>query len=116
MLSEGYIDIDGFKMTPSSFDYVLSAVENINQSEAGTDIVTVIRPIKYTFNMSWTGITAELLDKIEGFCLKNVVTLTYRNKKYICRARNAAPRLANKAYKYKYSDGIWDISITLTEI
>lgn len=116
MLGENYIQIDGRDFTPSGFDYAILADETINQSEAGTELVTATRLDKHTFNLMWSGITAELLDVIESFCVKESVILIYRDKEYVCRARGAAPKLANKAYKYKRSDGIWEVSITLTEI
>ncbi len=116
MLGDNYIEINGVKLTPSTFDYQIAAVETVNQSEAGTDIVITSRLAKYTFNASWTGIDSSLLDTIEGFCLENTVTLKYKEKEYTCRARGAAPRLLGKSYKYRRSDGLWDVNLTFTQI
>lgn len=116
MLGLDYITIDGEGITPASFDYSLNPIEESNQSEAGTDLVVVTRLDKKTFNLSMVSITSETLDKIEAWCCKNTVEVVYRGKKYICRARGFSPKLATKAYKYKHSDGIWDVTLTLTEI
>lgn len=116
MLGENYFEINGKGYTPSSFDYSLTATENINKSEAGTDIVTTIRLNQHTFNATWNGITSDLLEELEGYAIQNVVTVVYRGKTYRCRARNWAPKLATKSYLYKKSDGLWDITLSFTEI
>lgn len=116
MLGNDYIVIDGIGFTPSSFDYNFNPIEESNQSEAGTELVSVTRLDKKIFNLGFTAINSTLLDSIEGLCKKKTVTVKYRDKEYVCRARGFAPKLAPMAHKYKRSDGIWDVTINLTEI
>lgn len=116
MLGEGYFIIDGVGYTPSDFDISQGAVENINTSEKGTDIVTVVRLDKKTFNLSWTGLTGSEVDNIEKLCTKFFVEVNYRGRKYICRARNFTSKLLTQTYKYKKADGLWNASMSLIEI
>lgn len=116
MLGNDYIKIDNVAYTPSDFSYELQALEKVNQSEAGTELVSVVRLDKHVFHATWEGITSTLLDAIEALCKKPTVTLLYRNVSYTCRARGIAPQLLKKTYKYRRSDGLWNISIDLTQI
>lgn len=116
MLGNNYIVIDGVGFTPSGFDYNFNPIEEINQSEAGTELVSVSRLDKTIFNLAWKSVDSVLLDQIEAVCKKPYVTVTYREKEYKCRARGFVPKLTPMAHKYKRSDGIWDVTINLTEI
>lgn len=116
MLNEGYLIIDNEQYTPSSFSYQLQPMEDVNQSAAGTDLLNIVRLDKHSFSANWKGITSDLLDILEGLCLKPTVTLVYRGNTYLCRARGANPQLLGKSYKYDRSDGLWDISLTFTEL
>lgn len=116
MLGNDYIVINGKGYTPSSFTYSYEPEENINKSEAGTELVSITRLDKHVFNASWKGIDSILLDEIEGYCIMPTVELSYRENTYTCRARGFSSSLLGKSYKYKRSNGLWDISISLTEI
>lgn len=116
MLGTGYVEIEGVNFTPSEFEYELQPVEEVTESEAGTELVNVTRLDKHVFRATWEGIDAELLDQLERLCKSPTVTLRYRGEEYECRARGISPKLARKAYKYKRSDGIWTVSVTFTQI
>lgn len=116
MLGEDYIYISGNEFTPTSFGYELQAIEEVMQSEAGTELVNIQRLDKHVFTASWEGIDSDLLDVIEGLCQLPTVDMWYRNNVYTVRARGAAPSLINKSYKYSRSDGLWNVSVTFTEI
>lgn len=116
MLGKEYFRVDGTGYTPSGFQYEIQAVEEVEQSEAGTDLINIIRMDKYVFKTSWEGIDADLLDELVAMCKRATVNVTYRNKTYCCRARGIDPKLAKKAYNYRHSDGLWDVSVTFTQI
>lgn len=116
MLGSGYIKINNNEHTPSTFNYALQPDEKIFKSAAGTELVNIVRLDKHVFTMTWEGVEAELVDEIEGYCTSPTVTLTYRSNDYICRMRGLAPQLLNKAYKFRRSDGLWNISVTATEL
>lgn len=116
MLGSNYIIINTRQYTPTSFNYSLQSDENVFKSAAGTELVNIVRLDKHIFNLSWEGIGSDLLDEIEALCKEPTVTIVFRSEEYTCRARGIAPQLLNKAYKYKRSDGLWNISIELTEL
>ena len=116
MLGENYLEIDGYGYTPSEFEYEIQAIENVEESEAGTELVSVTRLGKHIFRGTWEGIDSDLLGRLEKICMASDVKLKYRGEEYKCRARGIAPKLARKAYKYRRSDGIWNVTITFTQI
>ena len=116
MLGEKYFEVNGTGYTPSQFKYELQAVENVTESEAGTELIDVKRLDKHVFQVSWDGIDAELVDKIDEWCRSSTVDVTYRGTIYVCRARGMNANLLNKAWKYRRSDGLWNVSVTLTQI
>lgn len=116
MLGENYLTVDGVGYTPSTFGYEIQTVENVNQSEAGTDLATIVRFDKHVFTATWEGIDAELLAELEDMCKKPVVTVVYREQSYTCRARDISPAMLNKTYKYRHSDGLWNASVKFTQI
>ena len=116
MLGADYIKINNVTYTPTSFNYALQADEKIFKSAAGTDLSNIVRLDQHVFTLTWEGIDSTLLDAIEAYCKLPTVTMVYRSVTYVCRARGIAPQMLNKSYKYRRSDGLWNITITLTEI
>lgn len=115
MLGAEYIEIETIKYTPTSFSYALQADEKIFKSAAGTDLSNIVRLDKHIFTLTWEGIDSTLLDTLEGYCKVPSVKLKFRGISYECRARGINPQMLNKAYKYKRSDGLWNITIKFTE-
>ena len=116
MLGTNYLTINGLGYTPSDFSYEIQAVEDINDSEAGTELINVRRLNKYVFYATWEGIDASVLNRLIAYCGLQTVTVEYQNVTYVCRARGINPRLIKKAYKYRASDGLWNVSVTFTQI
>ena len=116
MLGENYLTINGVGYTPSQFSYELSTIEEVTESEAGTELIDVKRLDKHIFHATWEGIDATFLEALESMCMARTVTLGYGGGTYVCRARGINPQLANKAWKYRHSNGIWNVSITFTQI
>ena len=116
MLGAEYIKINNVKYTPTSFSYAIQSDENVFKSAAGTELLNIVRLNKHVFTLTWEGIDSTLLDTLEGYCKVPTVTFNYRSTDYTCRARGIAPKMLNKSYKYRRSDGLWDITITLTQL
>lgn len=116
MLGRNYIVADGTPLTPSDFRYELQPVEEVETSEAGTELINVSRLDKHIFHASWEGIDSTLLETLEGICKKGTVTLVYKNESYVCRARGISPSLANQSWRYRHSDGIWSAEVVFTQI
>lgn len=116
MLGRQFLTIDGVTMPRTTgFNYELEPVETVNQSEAGTDLVVNTRLDKHIFTIDWK-VTSFWLDKFEKICTKNTVTLNYQGENYVCRARGFAPNLIEDSELIENTDGLWEISLTLTEV
>lgn len=116
MLGSNYIKINDTTYTPSTFSYKSTPVENVLRSEAGTDLVNIVRLKKYTFNATWEGITYELMTELEAYCYARTVTLTWETEEYLCRCREGNSTMIDHSWKYKGSDGLWNFSMSLIEI
>lgn len=116
MLDINYITVDGVGFTPSTFDYSLSATENIKKSEAGTDITIITRLNQHIFNASWTAVTSDVMEAIEKICKNNSVILGYRGREYKCRGRDFRATLVPHSHKYRHSNGLWDVSMSFKEV
>ena len=116
MLGRDYIEINGVGYTPSQFSYELQAIEDVSESEAGTELIDVTRLDKHVFHASWEGIDATLLGQLEEICKARTVSLTYKGDTYLCRARGINPQLINRAWKYRHSDGLWNVSVNFTQV
>lgn len=116
MLGDNYITINNVAYTPSEFSYKIQADENVFKSAAGTELLNINRLDKHIFTASWEGIDSTLLDALEALCQLPTVTLVYRSHSYTCRVRGIAPELIKKSYKYRRSDGLWNVSFTMTEL
>lgn len=116
MLGSNYIKINTTTYTPSTFKYKSEPVENVLRSEAGTDLVNVVRLKKYSFEMTWEGITYELMTELEAYCYQRMVTLTWESVDYTCRCRNGNSSMIDHSYAYKNSDGLWNFSMTAIQI
>lgn len=117
MLGSDYLVInEGAVPAPTSFSYTLNPVENVQVSESGHDFVQVIRLDKHIFSATWEGVDGDTLDELETLPLTGSVTLSYRGDNYVCRARDFSAVMAFKSYLYAHSDGIWNVSLTFTQV
>lgn len=116
MLGREFLTINEIALPRTTgFDYELDSVETVNQSEAGTDLVVATRLDKHIFKADWT-VTSFWLNKFENFCKLRLVTLTYKGVDYTCRARGFAPKLVENSENIENTDGLWEISLTFTEV
>lgn len=116
MLGVGYLIIDGVAYTPSDFEYEIKPIEDVNLSEAGTELINATRLDKHVFQARWDGIDSTLKDQLLALCLKPYVEVKLEGETFICRARGANPKLLKKTYLYRKSNGLWNVSLTLTQI
>ena len=116
MLGEDYIKINNIEYTPSTFKYKSDPVENVLRSEAGTDLVNVVRLRKYAFELTWEGITYELMSELEAYCYSRLVTLKWKGTEYSCRAREGNSTMIDHSWRYRGSDGLWNFSMSLIEV
>lgn len=116
MLGNNYIKINNTAYTPSSFSMAPAPVENTMVAQSGKDLVVAVRLDKMKFKASWRGITYNLMTELESYTKTMMVILEWKGTSYECRAREASADMIDWSWKYQRSDGLWDYSMTLTEL
>lgn len=92
----------------------ISTIENVNQSEAGTDLVVVVRSAKrswsFNFNLSYTK-----KEVLRTLCTYEKVTMSYMGNEYTVRIRDFNEKLVEGSEWVKDIDGLYECSVTVTE-
>ena len=115
--------------SPASWSIALSPVENVMQTEAGTDVVDTTRPGKVQITAQFRlaeGASAQAsigqeVKTLQGFATAGVLTVKYYDPAtagYITktmRMRNFSAALNSKADKLTEVNGVWNVGFTLIE-
>lgn len=112
----GYIKINNTKYNPRDFSYTNLPIENVMTSKSGKDLITATRLAKKEFTVSWEGLTYSEMSALEAYTYLNSVTVTWESNTYTCRARNGQSKMIRYSERYTKSDGMWNFSMTLTEL
>lgn len=117
MLGKKYIQIDGVRVpNPTSFSGGPSVVEKTQDSEAGTDIVQIIRfnKRKYeaTFNCSSAWCSFFEAKNNQASALIKIGS----NDEFTARIRGFKATLAPNSEMIAKTDGYWTVKITISEI
>ena len=106
---------------PISYNASYDVVENVNTSEAGTDLVDMVRNDKLSLSMSFK-MTSEnvrmirVFSRMRTFTLKIYDTLEDDYIERTVRMRNYKENLIPKSERISISNGLWEISFDLLEI
>lgn len=113
---------------PTSWNEKYTQIENVNVSEAGTDIVQISRTEKLTLSLSYK-ITGSLLPTFEYYRKHPAETISVSiwdaegggtaTEGYVVktmRMRNFSKTLARKSQELGSVNGVWDISFDLIEM
>lgn len=115
-LGRQYLSINNVLLPETSgFDMDFETIENLYQTEAGTDTSVFIRGGKLKISVKWDGATSSFLDQVKGYCSTESVLVGFRGYSYTCRARDLKASMSRYSNRYNGSEGLWDISFTLTE-
>lgn len=89
-------------------------LENVNTSEAGTDLVVIVRPSKknWSFKFNLSSRKAEILKAI---CLKESVTMLYMGQSYTVKVRDYQEKLVENSEWVTTSEGLYEVSVKVTE-
>lgn len=98
----------GFSISPGF-------VENVNTSEAATDLVTVVRTSKPVFNMNFQ-LSSTWKAKLDAYSKLLSVTLTYNGQNYTGRLRAGSQSLVGNSAHTENTDGLWNCAYTFTTI
>ena len=116
MLGKGFLSINGTAIpNPVDFDIDFEAIENVLTSEAGTDLVNVVRLNKRTFSGTWN-LSSNWLGQFQSFANSRLVTLTYLGVDYSCRARGFSAKLVENSARTHGTDGLWEVSLDFIQI
>lgn len=115
-LGKYFISMDSLGIpNPINMSIEPGTVEEVNQSEAGTDLVTVVRTTKPVFNFTWQA-DSKLLDLLLEYSVQRTTTLTYRNTSYSGRFRVTGYELVENSYRTEGTSGLYTVNATFTTI
>lgn len=98
---------------PSSIHKV-QPVENVSESEAGTDLVVVVRPAKNNWSFVWN-LSYQKKEVLRALCLKEKVTMSYMGSNYTVRLRDFTDKLVEGSEWLSSTDGLYEVSVTVLE-
>ena len=106
---------DVFIPNPESMSVDYENIENVAQSEAGTDLAIVSRLQKRTFTCSFQ-CTSAWLDKFRTMCGLTSGTLTYLGESITAMARISNAALQPYSEHASRTNGLWVVTVTFTEV
>lgn len=98
----------GFSVTPT-------LIETVNQSEAGTDLVSVTRTSKPIFNMTFD-LSSAWKTKLDNYSKLLSVTLSVDGVSYVGRFRAGSQQLVGNSAHTDGTQGLWTCQYTFTTI
>ena len=100
---------------PSAFNIQYENIEDVVNSEAGTELAIVTRLQKRTFSCSFD-CTSTWLNKFRTMCGLSSGTLVYLSESITCRARIEYATLAPNSEYTNRTDGLWTVTVSFTEV
>lgn len=89
-------------------------IENVSQSEAGTDLVVVVRSAKRSWSMTFN-LSPTKKNVLEALCLEESVTMVYMGSTYTVRLRDYTEKLVENSEWNGTVDGLYECSVSVTE-
>lgn len=89
-------------------------VENVSQSEAGTDLVCVVRPSKNLWSFSFNLSPAKRA-VLESLCEDESTTMIYQGVTYTVRVRDFQEELVEGSEWLTSTEGLFKCSVKVTE-
>lgn len=89
-------------------------LENVAQSEAGTDLVVVVRPSKKSWSFKFN-LSSGKKDILEALCSDESTSMYYMGATYTVRVRDFQAKLVQGSEYVSTSDGLFECSVKVTE-
>lgn len=89
-------------------------LENVSQSEAGTDLVVVIRPSKKTWSFKFN-LSPGKKAILESLCEDESTTMVYMGNTYTVRVRDYQEQLVEGSEWLSTVEGLYECSVKVTE-
>lgn len=110
-----YLKFNSFDFpNPVSVTRTSKALENVAVSEAGTDLVTVIRPSKNSWSMSFN-LTSRTRNILKGLCADESTQMYYMGVTYTVRIRDFQEQLVQDSEWVSTSEGLYQVTVKITE-
>lgn len=89
-------------------------LENVSQSEAGTDLVCIVRPSKSSWSFSFN-LSYHRKEELKDLCKDESTQMTYMGNTYKVRVRNFKEKLVEGSEWISSVDGLYECSVDVTE-
>lgn len=89
-------------------------LENVNTSEAGTDLVCIIRPSKKSWSFKFN-LSSGKRDILKTLCEAEYTTMTYMGTSYTVRIRDYQEKLVQNSEWADRTDGLYEVTVKVTE-
>ena len=100
---------------PVSSSRSSQTLENVATSEAGTDLVTIIRSSKNSWSFTFH-LTSGTRDTLKSLCQNESVTMSYMGTNYTVRIRNYQEKLVDRSeWINGRTEGLYQVSVSVTE-
>ena len=99
---------------PTSAQMTSKTIENVQTSEAGSDLVVVVRSSKKAWSLSFN-LTSRTKEILKGICQEESTTMYYMGISYTVRVRDFQEKLAPNSEWVKTSEGLFECSVKVTE-
>ena len=90
------------------------SIENVSQSEAGTDLDVVVRPAKNSWSFSFD-LSPEKRDILEGLTHEESTMMVYQGKTYRVRVRDFQEQTVEGSEWLSSVNGLFTCSVSVTE-
>lgn len=110
-----YLKFNGVDFpNPNTPSMSSQAIENVSQSEAGTDLVVLVRPSKKSWSFSFN-LSSKMRDVLKGLTLLESVSMTYMGTSYTVRIRDYQEQLVPYSEWAVNTDGLFTVSVKVME-
>lgn len=89
-------------------------LENVNVSEAGTDLVCIVRPSKKSWSFKFN-LSSGKRDILESLCQDESTQMYYMGSTYTVRVRDFSERLVQNSEWVTTSEGLYEVTVKVTE-
>ena len=100
---------------PKSFSINEETVENVYESEAGTDLSKVVRYGKVSAKATFQT-TSFWRDKLKAYSQTATQTVTINGASYTMRIRGYSAKLVANSEHVEGTDGLWTVSLDFIEV
>ena len=115
MLGGDYLKFNGVIFPrPISPSRTSKTIENVNQSEAGTDLITIVRTSKNSWNFTFN-LTSRTRDFLLSLCSDESTVMLYQGVSYNVRVRDFNEKFVDGSEWIDRTNGLFVCSVKVTE-